>query len=627
MFRFTPTVFLGRLRRTVLAATEFEPIALDPMVAKQLEYARRIDSAQRLQLDSKFQLFLYVLRGLDRLIYRIVLWVVAGALVVLGAVFITREIFEAKAPLGVGLGLTALFFFLKMVQATIDYRVTTELLQVHRGVQVSLYRIINEKLARISPAGRAEFSKGQLKTLIGSDVESIEDFLSAAVWQWTRAIVLSVVVMPVLWLNSGTPGLIALAVVLAIIPVAAVGAVFVEHFQRSAQTEQDELTTAVGEWVKNIRLVRFLGWDRGIEAEVNHRMWRYIVRAAVRHTAVLVVWALSFSWSMFPMLAIVAVSLMRETPLNLTEVFSSFWLLDHLMSQIQYIPHSLSLYGAASAGAERVKGLLIQPELNDTLVDSHDEVVAEHAQPARLILRNVRLSFGLYEAIKGISTTIDLNKRTVIIGSVGSGKSTLLELLIGEVPLTSGSIEVEFADGSRGPLWRRDIYSVFRSAVAYSPQQPFLSNASMRDNIDLSERTGQEDLECAASLAQLNDDIALFKRGVLEEVGESGINLSGGQKQRVSLARAFISKRPVWVLDDPLSAVDTQTEERLTQAICAQAQGLILVSHRVSVLDTCDRVLVLDEGTIIEDGDPKQLSRDSSSHTYRFVQAVELHGN
>lgn len=626
MFRFTPTLLLGQLRRTVLAATEFEPIALDPTVAKQLEYAQRIDSAPPLRIDSKFQLFFYVLRGLDRLLYRIILWVVAGALVVLGAVFITREIFEATAPLHVGLGLAALFFVLKMAQAAIDYRVATELLQVHRGVQVSLYRIINEKLARISPAGRAEFSKGQLKTLIGSDVESIEDFLSAAVWQWTRALVLSLVVMPVLWCTSGTPGLIALAVVLAIIPVAAIGAVFVEHFQRRAQAEQDELTTAVGEWVKNIRLVRFLGWDRGIEAEVNHRMWRYIVRAAVRHTAVLVVWALSFSWSMFPMLAIVAISLMRETPLNLTEVFSSFWLLDHLMSQIQYIPHSLSLYGAASAGAERVKDLLVQPELNDSLEDSHDEVVAEHSQPERLILRDVRLRFGSYEAIKGISTTIDLNKRTVIIGSVGSGKSTLLELLIGEIPLTSGSVDVEFSDGSRGPLWRRDVYSVFRSAVAYSPQQPFLSNASMRDNIDLSESARQEDLESAAALAQLNDDIALFKRGVLEEVGESGINLSGGQKQRVSLARAFISKRPIWVLDDPLSAVDTQTEERLTRAICSQAQGLILVSHRVSVLDACDRVVVLDEGKIIEDGEPKALSRNPSSHTYRFVQAVALHG-
>jgi ABC-type bacteriocin/lantibiotic exporter with double-glycine peptidase domain len=238
----------------------------------------------------------------------------------------------------------------------------------------------------------------------------------------------------------------------------------------------------------------------------------------------------------------------------------------------------------------------------------------------------VRLNFGSHEVLRGICTTFELNQRTVIIGSVGSGKSTLLEVLIGEIPLSSGSVEIEFEDGSRAPLWRRDVYSVFRSAVAYSPQQPFLSNASMRDNIDLSEQASPEDLESAVSLAQLSDDIALFKRGLLEEVGESGINLSGGQKQRVSLARAFVSKRPLWVLDDPLSAVDAVTEQRLTKAICQHSRGLILVSHRVSVLDSCDRVLVLEDGRFIEDGDPRVLSHDPTSHVYRFLQALTVHG-
>jgi ABC-type multidrug transport system fused ATPase/permease subunit len=149
----------------------------------------------------------------------------------------------------------------------------------------------------------------------------------------------------------------------------------------------------------------------------------------------------------------------------------------------------------------------------------------------------------------------------------------------------------------------------------------------MRDNIDLSEHASGVDLEDAVALAQLNDDLALFKRGLLEEVGESGINLSGGQKQRVSLARAFISKRPLWVLDDPLSAVDTATEQRLVHAMCTHSQGIILVSHRVSVLESCDRVLVLEDGRLIEDGDPRVLSHDSQSHVYRFLQALTTHGN
>jgi ATP-binding cassette subfamily B protein len=548
-----------------------------------------------------------------------------NALVVLGAVLITREIFRATSSLGVGLLLAGLFLTLKIAQACIDYRNGVRRLQVHRGIQISLYRIINEKLARLAPAGRAEFSKGQLKTLVGSDVEAIEDFISSAVMQWTTVSVSALVVIPALWYLSGWPGLVALLVALTLIPISMIGATIVERFQTQAQAEQDKLTTSIGEWVKNVRLVRFLGWGATIEHEVDHAMWRFIVRAALRHTAVLFVWAVSISWSMCPLLAICALSLTMQHPLNLVEVFSSFWLLEHLMNQLQYIPHSLSLYGAASAGADRVVHLLSQPELRESLVASPECSISPGVSPTKLVLHDVTLRYGTDEAISKVSVSLPLNERIGIIGSVGSGKTTLLEVMLGELPFSSGSIDVEFSDGSCGPLWRHDVYTALRSAVAYAPQQPFLSNASMRDNVDLSGVAASEDLQMATLLAQLNDDIALLPRGLTEEVGESGINLSGGQKQRVSLSRAFISKRSIFVIDDLLSAVDTRTEEKLLDAIIPQATGLLMVSHRLSVLQRCDRVIVLESGTIVEDGTPELLAADPSSHVSRFLKALEEH--
>jgi ABC-type multidrug transport system fused ATPase/permease subunit len=220
---------------------------------------------------------------------------------------------------------------------------------------------------------------------------------------------------------------------------------------------------------------------------------------------------------------------------------------------------------------------------------------------------------------------LPLNQKIAVVGSVGSGKTTLLEALIGELPLDSGAIAVRFDDGTEVDLWRSDAYRRLRSLIAYSPQQPFLSNATMSSNIDLSSKATSDDVDMAIFAAQLDQDLATFTRGLDEEVGESGINLSGGQKQRVSLARAFISKRPFLVLDDPLSAVDSRTEERLMDQILARGAGVILVSHRLSELERCDRVLVLERGAVVEDGLPRTLALNPRSKFSSFLQATEEH--
>jgi ABC-type bacteriocin/lantibiotic exporter with double-glycine peptidase domain len=210
------------------------------------------------------------------------------------------------------------------------------------------------------------------------------------------------------------------------------------------------------------------------------------------------------------------------------------------------------------------------------------------------------------------------------VGSVASGKTTLLDCLIGELPPTKGTVLVEFSNGTKGDLWNPEIYSAYRRNIAYSPQQPFLSNAAMRDNIDLSSNCSLEDLQSAIALSELSEDLVLFRRGLDEEVGESGINLSGGQRQRVSLARAFLSKRSILVLDDPLSAVDPRTEKALMDSILAKSRGVILVSHRLIELERCDRVIVMERGVVVEDGEPKLLAKDEKTHFSAFLRAVLL---
>lgn len=614
-------------RRELFAADTFEPLPLHPAVQRQLKLVGSPVPTARARVRTPWGLFMYVLRQIPELVIETVLWNAAAALVVLGAVLLAREVFQAQASLSAGLALVGGYLVLKLLQAGIEYWNSCRRLQVHRGIQACLYRLVNDKLIHISPAGRANFSKGQLKTLVGSDVESIEDFMSAALQQWVPPLLSSLVILPALWAVSGWIGLAALASAVSLLPLAIGGSMLIEQLQKRAQREQDVLATAVGEWVKNIRLVRFLGWDRAIESEIDAKMGRYGALTALRHGLVTVVWAFSLSWTMVPLLVTFSLSSLQSSPLNLAEVFSSFWLLDHLMNQLQYIPHSLGMYGAACAGAHRVIELLKQPELDNSILPVVNELaIATGAQPTKLILRGATVSFGTSIAVNPITLSLSLHERTAIVGGVASGKTTLVEALVGELPLTSGSIDVEFDDGSRAPLWRRDAYERLRALVAYSPQQPFLSNSLMRNNIDLSGHASFEDVQAAVSMAQLSQDIALLPRGLNEEVGESGINLSGGQKQRVSLARAFLSKRPILVLDDPLSAVDSATERTLMDSILGCSQGLILVSHRLAELERCDRVIVLDGGRVIEDGAPKSLAQQQTSHFRRFLDALEEHG-
>jgi ABC-type multidrug transport system fused ATPase/permease subunit len=128
----------------------------------------------------------------------------------------------------------------------------------------------------------------------------------------------------------------------------------------------------------------------------------------------------------------------------------------------------------------------------------------------------------------------------------------------------------------------------------------------------------------AIQLAELDADVRQWQNGLAEEVGETGVNLSGGQKQRVNLARALHSGRSYLVLDDPLSAVDTETEGRLMTNLVEVTDGFLLSSHRLTELKSTGRLIVLDDGHVIEDGDPVALMNDPESEFSQHLAAGDF---
>ncbi|MDA8596080.1 ABC transporter ATP-binding protein/permease [Flavobacteriaceae bacterium] len=203
------------------------------------------------------------------------------------------------------------------------------------------------------------------------------------------------------------------------------------------------------------------------------------------------------------------------------------------------------------------------------------------------------------KALDGINLNIPSGKSIAILGKTGSGKSSILQLIARLYDASSGTVFIDDI-----PIKEINLYDL-RNHIGTVPQEPFLFSESIADNI----RFGKEDatineIEEASKMAAIHDNIISFNHGYDTILGERGVTLSGGQKQRVSIARAFIKKPEILLLDDSLSAVDTETEAQILDGIKQISKGRtsVIVSHRVSSAKNADYIYVLDQGKIVQEG-------------------------
>ncbi|MBM7644896.1 ATP-binding cassette subfamily B protein [Scopulibacillus daqui] len=201
--------------------------------------------------------------------------------------------------------------------------------------------------------------------------------------------------------------------------------------------------------------------------------------------------------------------------------------------------------------------------------------------------------------LKDIQFSLAQGQTLGVVGKTGSGKTTLLKLMIREFDCEDGDIQIGGVS----------IYNVklskLREAIGYVPQDHFLFSATIAENIAFARPEASiADIERAAKLANIHDDILEFKDGYQTVVGERGVTLSGGQKQRISIARALLMNPDILILDDSLSAVDAHTEEAILRALKANRDNktTLISAHRLSAVQHADLILVLEEGRIIERG-------------------------
>jgi len=223
------------------------------------------------------------------------------------------------------------------------------------------------------------------------------------------------------------------------------------------------------------------------------------------------------------------------------------------------------------------------------------------------------------EALKDVSFTLKSGETLAILGKTGSGKSTILDLIGRLYDIDEGSILVD--DTVISDL---NLYSL-RESIGYVPQDAFLFSDSIRNNIKFGkEDATEDDVIEAAKNAKVHKNITGFTKGYDTILGERGITLSGGQKQRVSIARAIIKKPEILLFDDCLSAVDTETEEKILKNLVKLTKGktTIIVSHRVSSAKNADHIIVLDDGKIIESGSHESLINKEGYYKELYIKQL-----
>jgi ATP-binding cassette subfamily B protein len=207
-------------------------------------------------------------------------------------------------------------------------------------------------------------------------------------------------------------------------------------------------------------------------------------------------------------------------------------------------------------------------------------------------------------ALKDVSFSVNSGETLAIIGKTGSGKSTILDLIGRVYDITEGEILIDDT-----PI--KDIHlSSLRNALGIVPQDAFLFSDTLTNNIKFGKQDAtQEEIEAAAKKAAVHENIMGFTDQYNTVLGERGITLSGGQKQRVSIARALIKDPTIYLFDDCLSAVDTETEEEILNNLQSASKNktTVIVSHRISSVKNADKILVLEDGAIIQQGTHNQL--------------------
>ncbi|XP_036328974.1 multidrug resistance-associated protein 1 isoform X2 [Rhagoletis pomonella] len=472
-------------------------------------------------------------------------------------------------------------------------------------IRTALINAIYRKALLISNATRKESTVGEIVNLMAVDAQRFMDLTTYLNMIWSAPLQIALA-MYFLWLQLGPSVLAGLAVMVILIPVNGVIANRIKVYQIRQMKYKDERVKLMNEVLSGIKVLKLYAWEPSFENQVLRIREKEI--ATLKSTAYLNA-GTSFLWSCAPFLVSLVtfatyVLIDENNILDATKIFVSLSLFNILRFPLIMLPMLISNMVQTQVSVQRINKFMNSEELDPNSVQ-HDP---KESDP--LIIRKGKFSWGEgEETLKNIDMTVRKNTLCAVVGTVGSGKSSLIQALLGEMDKLSGRVNTV-------------------GSIAYVPQQAWIQNATVRDNILFGLEYDRKRYNRVVDACALRSDIEMLSAGDQTEIGEKGINLSGGQKQRISLARAVYSNADVYLLDDPLSAVDSHVGKHIFEEVVGP-NGLlakktrVLVTHGITFLPQTDNIYVMKMGEISESGTYQELLARKGAFAEFIIQHLQ----
>jgi ATP-binding cassette subfamily B protein len=486
-----------------------------------------------------------------------------------------------------------------------------------RKIEENLRNRIYHHLLKLQASLYEKAKTGDLMAHAVNDVDAVRMALGMGVVASADALIISffalaamITISPLLTLYTLLPLPLLTFIVLGF------GRMIHKRF-RDVQAAFSDLTERVREALSGIRVLKSFVQEKG-ETEHFKRVNEDFVKINMK---LVKVWGIFFPIISFlagTSLAIVLLFggrkvVLGDITLGDFVAFSSY--LGMMVWPMIAVGWVVNLIQRGTASIKRINIILAtKPDIEDTPDSFSPEIEGE------ILIKNLNFSYdGNSKILEDINIHIKRGMTLGIIGRTGSGKSTLVHLIPRIYDPPSNSI---FIDGVE---IKRIKIQTLRSSIGFVPQESFLFSTTIKENITFGRDIDENEVIMAAKLASIYDEIMDFPNGFETPVGERGVTLSGGQKQRIALARAILKNPKILILDDSLSQVDAETEEKILKNLKKNRRGMttIIISHRVSAIKDSDYIIVMDEGKIIEEGIHEELIKNGGLYQ-RFYEMQKL---